>query len=61
MKWFINNNFNIFLQKVRILSSWGQSFKVLVKGWVDIEDENEKIGFIEGISDHCFIRIKLLV
>ncbi|MEX0315162.1 MAG: endonuclease/exonuclease/phosphatase family protein [Allomuricauda sp.] len=47
------------IELVDFKKSDGQSHPVQVSGWVDIEDETKRTDFIENISDHCSIRIKI--
>ncbi|MEM9833790.1 MAG: endonuclease/exonuclease/phosphatase family protein [Bacteroidota bacterium] len=37
----------------------GSKFPAEVSGWVNITDEDERVNFIENISDHCSVRIKI--
>lgn len=53
----VSNNLNL----IHFEKDDGNKYPVEVKGWINIEDENERIDFIENISDHCSIRIKISV
>lgn len=44
-----------------IVGQNGIEAPVDVRGWIDIDDPNEQIQYIEGIADHCSLRINIQI